>query len=301
MTEEFYLCVDVGGTEIKANLLHGDQADGEKYPSQAERGKLEILANFEQIIQRQLQIVLEQKGKLKGIGIAFPGPFDYENGISLIKGLRKYDALYQVELKPYFQEWLVDMNFPANIPFLFENDAVAFSIGEYVYGVGQQADKAMFIMLGTGCGSTFIEQGEIVKNKYGLQESGMIYQDPFLKGTIEDYLSANGLKMVAGQMGMKETDGLALYQASQRGSQKAQHVFREFGFLIGTALQRYVQSFQPDCIVFGGQIAGSMKWMKAGIQAGLDQGQALRTEIKASENGMLSTCKGLVYLLKKKW
>ncbi|MBP1915486.1 glucokinase [Lederbergia galactosidilyticus] len=300
MTEEFYLCLDVGGTEIKVNLLHGNQVECEKYPSHAEREKLEILAHFESIVKRQLQVVQEQKGALRGIGVAFPGPFDYDNGISLIKGLRKYDALYQVKLKSYFQKWLVDMDFPANIPFLFENDAVAFSIGEYIDGVGQHADKVMFIMLGTGCGSTFIEKGEIVKNKYSLQENGMIYQDPFLDGTIEDYLSANGLKMVARQMNMNELDGLALYQASQKGSQKAQDVFYKFGYLIGTALQRYVQSFQPDCIAFGGQIAGSMKWMKPGIQAGLGQEQSIRTKIKTSENGTLSTCKGLVYLLNQK-
>ena len=175
-----------------------------------------------------------------------------------------------------------------------------FSIGEYVYGVGQHADKAMFIMLGTGCGSTFIEKGEIVKNKYGLRENGMIYQDPFLDGTIDDYLSANGLKAVAEKMDMKEADGLALYQASQTDSQKAQQVFWEFGYLIGIALKRYVKMFQPDCIVFGGQIAKSMKWIEAGIQAGLTQEQSSRTKIKASENGTSSTYKGLVYLINNK-
>ena len=50
MTEEFILCLDVGGTEIKVNLLTGDQtgfhADGEKYPSHAEGGVSENIGSL---------------------------------------------------------------------------------------------------------------------------------------------------------------------------------------------------------------------------------------------------------------
>jgi glucokinase len=33
------------------------------------------------------------------IGISMPGPFDYENGICLIKGQNKYEALYGLYIK----------------------------------------------------------------------------------------------------------------------------------------------------------------------------------------------------------
>ena len=58
-------------------------------------GYQKILAHFESIIKRQLHIIQEQKGTLRGVGIAFPGPFDYANGISLVKGLRKYDVFHR--------------------------------------------------------------------------------------------------------------------------------------------------------------------------------------------------------------
>lgn len=302
MSEEFYLCLDVGGTEIKVNLLNREQKaflpKDKIYPSHASQDKQEILDHFESIVKSQLSFVHEQNGELRGVGIAFPGPFDYKNGISLIQGLRKYDAIYQVNLKPYFRKWLVDMDFLADLPLLFENDATAFSIGEYFHGAAQTADKAIFITLGTGCGSTFIESGQPVKNKYGVQDHGMIYEDPFLDGTIDDYLSAKGLKFVADRLGISG-DGRSLYQAAEAGSKQAKQVFHEFGYLVGTGLKRYVQIFQPDCIVFGGQISKSMNWMRDGIRAGLAEEGAAKLEIKVSENGTLSTFRGIVHLLKK--
>jgi len=33
------------------------------------------------------------------VGVAMPGPLNYIDGISLIKGLRKYDNLYGVNIK----------------------------------------------------------------------------------------------------------------------------------------------------------------------------------------------------------
>ena len=36
--------------------------------------------------------------KVKGIGFAMPGPFDYVKGISYIKGVAKYENLYGVNV-----------------------------------------------------------------------------------------------------------------------------------------------------------------------------------------------------------
>lgn len=43
---------------------------------------------------------------MKGIRLAFPGPFDYEQGICLMKGLDKYDRLYGINLRQVFSERL---------------------------------------------------------------------------------------------------------------------------------------------------------------------------------------------------
>ncbi|MFQ9762219.1 MAG: hypothetical protein ACLRYE_02830 [Gemmiger formicilis] len=60
------------------------------------------------------------------IDLAFPGPFDYKNGICLLQGLDKYDALYGCNLRRAFSEI-------SGLPeqrIQFINDAAAFALGK---------------------------------------------------------------------------------------------------------------------------------------------------------------------------
>ena len=41
---------------------------------------------------------------IRGVGMAIPGPFDYEHGISRMQGLNKYDAIYGIPLEPEIRE-----------------------------------------------------------------------------------------------------------------------------------------------------------------------------------------------------
>ncbi|GAB2541208.1 ROK family protein [Gracilibacillus alcaliphilus] len=296
MFQLFYLCLDIGGTEIKLNILDQDYQrfypEDYHYPSHAQSSKQDILDHFTVIIEEQLQ---NFKGSIQGIGFAVPGPFDYVCGISWMQGLGKYESLYQVNIANFIQQWLISRGYPSEFPICFENDAVAFALGEYLDGAAKQAEKIICLTLGTGCGSSFIEKGQVVRNRYGLPDNGMLYQEPFLDGVIEDYLSARGLTRIAQQFSLRAKDGLSLSKAAAAGSIEAKQVFHQFGLMIGTALQPYVRAFQPDCLVLGGQISKSFTLMKKGIEAGLDNQASL--DIIASPAGSWSTYKGLCYQL----
>ncbi|MGX7417207.1 ROK family protein [Carnobacterium gallinarum] len=298
MKKQYALCLDVGGTEIKVNLLESTGetywSQAKTYPAHATENKEAILANFKNIIVTHLKQIKELEVELSGIGLAFPGPFNYEMGWSEMLGLRKYDAIYRVNLSELIKSWLLELNFPVDIPLVFENDALTFAMGEAIFGQANEAKKAIFLTLGTGCGSAFIEDGQFVKNNYGLGETGMIYQDPLLDKTVDDYVSKAGLNQLTIQAGFGDLDGYELSLAAAEGSLEAQIVFQEFGLLIGQALKKYVAVFQPDCLVFGGQISKSLKWIKPGITASLSQEIA----IFQSQDTTLSTLKGLTYLLK---
>lgn len=43
-------------------------------------------------------------GMIRGVGMAIPGPFDYEHGISRMQGLNKYDAIYGIPLESEIRE-----------------------------------------------------------------------------------------------------------------------------------------------------------------------------------------------------
>ena len=99
----YYLMFDVGGTKIKAGILTetGNLLDGQisSFDSGANRPKEEIFNNFTEIIHILIDRITDTGKQIGGIGMAFPGPFDYENGVSRMAGLNKYDAIYGCDFK----------------------------------------------------------------------------------------------------------------------------------------------------------------------------------------------------------
>jgi glucokinase len=97
MKDEIYLAFDVGGTFIKAGafdaLGRALEHTFTHYESMAGGNAAEILDHF---VRMAADLVQQADpgglGRIAGIGYAFPGPFDYERGISFIQGLNKVEA-----------------------------------------------------------------------------------------------------------------------------------------------------------------------------------------------------------------
>jgi glucokinase len=79
------------------------------------------------------------------IGIAMPGPFDYENGISLMQQ-GKFIDIYEINIK---EELAKRLNISQD-QIHFVNDAAAFMEGEVFGGCAQDFKKVFGITLGTG-------------------------------------------------------------------------------------------------------------------------------------------------------
>ena len=89
MEKKKYILLDVGGTEIKGSVSdrNGVRTKIRKFPAQAQKSTEKILDNFAKICR---ELMREADGSVVGVGMAIPGPFDYENGISRMQGLNKY-------------------------------------------------------------------------------------------------------------------------------------------------------------------------------------------------------------------
>lgn len=97
------------------------------------------------------------------IGIAMPGPFDYENGISLMQQ-GKFIDLYQVHIKEELAERL-----SVSIDQIhFVNDAGAFLEGEVFGGCVQNETRVFGITLGTGLGTAFYDGIAATDEDYGI-------------------------------------------------------------------------------------------------------------------------------------
>lgn len=259
-TEKRYVLLDVGGSSIKGTAVQKgeDVKQFTSFPSCAKGTATEIFANFAQIIK-------ELGGEhLAGVGFAFPGPFNYQKGISLIKGLDKYDAIYGQPIKENLlmahPEW-------TSVPFLFLHDIEAFALGCLAKGEAARARKALFLCIGTGAGSAFSDNGKLVQpqssaqeRETGVPQDGWIYRTEFRDSIIDDYISIRGLKRLARAHTGEELDGLELFKRCQKRDAKALATYQEFGALVLQALEPFFKSFGPDMLVLGGRIAGSFSY-----------------------------------------
>lgn len=300
------ICLDVGGSFIKGTVFDenaNELIEGiNYYPAKSNTAAKEIIKNLRTIIQDLSSQVLTGEKKIEAIMLAFPGPFDYGKGISLIKGLGKYEALYQKNIKELLLEELLRQSavqLEQKVTIQFFNDAASFAFGEYAQ-TKNEVKRGAYFTLGTGCGSTFIEDGESVKGCLGIPDSGMIYKEQFLDSIIDDYISARGFSEVIIREYGKELSPVEISKLARTGDDAAAiKAFEIFGQMIGAALSKYIEAFQPNEIVFGGQISKSFPLMEFSIRKVLDQ-VASNYQLRVSQNTSYSTIRGLEYLKKYK-
>lgn len=243
--------LDVGGTEIKAAAVENGTLLTEimHFPAQSDAFASVILDNFAKIINE-----VRGEHELDRICFAFPGPFDYENGICLIKGLAKYDSIYGFNLKRYFSD---RFDVPReNVTFI--NDVAGFALGETNFGKAAGAERAMFICIGTGCGSAFTYKNKLCGEEvHGVPPHGYVYPTPFLDGCIDDYISKRGIISLSKEIVGLELDGKELEKMAALGNEKAARAYAVFGERLKNAIEPFVREFAPSVLCIGGQITRS--------------------------------------------
>jgi glucokinase len=241
----YILCADIGGSHITTAVCDI------KTNSIIEQSQLRVEINSHGSADDILtawsnafkQVLDNSKLSVSGLAIAMPGPFDYENGISYIKGLHKYEALYGINIKLHFADAL-QLN-PLLIK--FRNDAEATIAGECIAGAGSGAGKVMGITLGTGFGSAHSRDNFISDLNLGSL--------PFQDTIADDYLSTRWFVKryheLSGQS-VENVKELALLVDSDKYAGK---VFDEFAINLGGFLDKHVHRLTPDVLIICGNIA----------------------------------------------
>lgn len=258
-----YLLLDIGGTEIKGCVsdAEGEKTRIRKFPSQAQKSAEKILDNFSQICRELLKDV---DGSVCGVGLAIPGPFDYQKGISRMQGLNKYDSIYGIPLEPEIKARVPELK---EAQFLFLHDIEAFALGESWYGACLGAEKILCVCIGTGAGSAFIEHRKTIKTGTGVPENGWIYRMPFRESILDDYLSVRGLERISLAVMGKAQSGRELSNLAEAGNMEAREIWRRFGADVAEGLLPVLTAYRPDLLLLGGQISKSFRWFGAQLNA----------------------------------
>lgn len=69
------------------------------------------------------------------------------------------------------------------------------------FGQATQAGRALFVAVGTGCGSAFGVNGFLAEEGTpGVPPNGYFYNAPFRDSCVDDYISRRGLEKLSGEM-----------------------------------------------------------------------------------------------------
>ncbi|OLY91839.1 glucokinase [Cnuella takakiae] len=244
MNKNIVLGIDIGGSHITAALVDL-QAQAiihhslTRYPVNAKGDQDEILQQWTAAIADCTAKHPVQPGKM---GIAMPGPFDYPNGISFIRGQDKYEALYQLNVKDLLAKKL---QMDARAIFMM-NDASCFLKGEVFGGAAKGSTHVVGITLGTGLGSAVLMDGVL--------HDGDLFCMPFKEAVAEDYVSTRWFIKT-----YKEHTGIAVKNVKELydrvpGDDIAISLFAEFGRNLGEALAAYIKGWEVQTVVVGGNI-----------------------------------------------
>lgn len=235
--------VDIGGSHISAAKVElGERAADFLRFSEAD---IDTFGEKESIISAWSKVILEAAGEARNfkVGIAMPGPYDYEHGISLIKDQGKMASLYKLSVKDLLSR---SLGIPSK-DIVFTNDAEAFLKGESYAGAGRDFQNSIGITLGTGLGSA-IKVHEVVKD-------AKLWTAPFRDGIAEDYLGTAWFRQYALERFGITISGAKDLLDTEFDSAISKEIFETFGRALSEFLFPYLIRLHSEGVVLGGKIS----------------------------------------------
>ncbi|WP_198152363.1 ROK family protein [Draconibacterium sediminis] len=282
MSMKYAVGVDIGGSHISSVVV--DMNSGEMLKDSLAEVEVDNQAAADEILDKWAAAISESimsidRDDLIGIGLAVPGPFDYKNGVALLKNVAKYESLYGINVGDEMKKRL---DLPAEFPFRYSNDALSFAIGECWGSKAANYKNVVAITLGTGFGSAFLSSGVPVIEGDRVPESGYVYHIPYENGIADDYFSTrwflgeyknrtgtvcSGVKEIADRVGNDEA---------------AKALFDDFGRNLASFLVPVLANFDADCLVIGGNISRAYPLFSTAFKRVLNE-QEINIEIMISE------------------
>ncbi|MDT0677880.1 ROK family protein [Autumnicola musiva] len=297
--------VDIGGSHISACLYNHNKKEVNKesliYRKIDSKGsKKEIIHGWVDALETCRQTTEEE---VVGIGIAMPGPFDYYNGISLIKDVDKLTALYKINIRVELSEKLGIQ--PLNIRFI--NDATAFSIAEAMVGCAAQYKRVVAVTLGTGLGSSFLIDGKPIILDKRVPEGGFLYNQFYHNEMADDVFSTRGILNRYKSLSGNNIPNVRAICDRVEEDDSAKKSLLQFGGELGDFLKPYLHEFDAEVLVLGGNIAKAFPYFGKALSAylpdipvkvsNLGEQAAITGSALLVDNGYYNTIKSTLKLM----
>ena len=239
--------VDLGGTNVRAGLVREDKLEkalSRRINAQGtQRGVFEEIAT---IIDPLLG------PEVAGIGVGVPSVVDIKKGI--VYDTVNIPSWTEVPVKDWLEERF-------QVPVRVNNDANCFVLGEKHFGKARGLENVVGMVVGTGLGAGIIMNGQLCCGSHcGAGEFGVMR---FRDGIVENYASGQFFRRC------HQTSGEELAEKAQAGDPEARRIFREFGTILGEAIQIVMYAVDPEMIVLGGSVSKSFEFYQESLRDSL--------------------------------
>ncbi len=237
-----YLCLDVGGTNIKSGLVltNGKIKNWQTRPT----NKNKLVDFIIKIIQDYINI----EPKITALSLAYPYPINLN--------------LSPEQLKKYISKKIA-------LPISITNDANLFTLYEATLGIGKKYQNVLGLTLGTGVGGGLCLNKKIYQGKKNALEVGhttINFQGPKCRcgqtGCWEQYVGAQGIKKLSSKYQLRNKNGEELYHLAKQNNKSALDLWQEYGQYLGIGMVNIINNFNPDIIILGGGTVNAFDFFK---------------------------------------
>ncbi len=264
--EPLAIGIDLGGTGTKFGIV--DRVGNVLFSSKMSTKKHKTVESFIDELYLHLNELINKAGgigRMRGIGMGAPNGNFYSGTIEYAPNL-PWRGIIPIA-KMMSDKFKLDVT--------LTNDANAAAIGEMMYGAAKGMKDFIMITLGTGVGSGFVANGQLIYGHDGFAgeightiviPDGRIHEGTGKKGSLESYASATGVRLTALEvlennnepsllrsLNKEEIDSKAVYDAAIKGDKLALEIFEYTGRILGISLANAVMISSPEAIIlFGG-------------------------------------------------
>jgi glucokinase-like ROK family protein len=276
------LVADLGATsiDVAVTTLDGRILGHHEEPALIEAGPDRCLDRVDELFAALLETTRHVPGRLWGVGIAVPGPVEFQTGRPI-----------SPPIMPGWDGYPIRERFAARYraPVWVDNDVNVLALGEWRAGVAAGHDDVVVVKIGTGIGAGIISDGRLHRGAQGSAgDVGhiQIVDDPSVIcrcGNIGCLEAVAGGAALARAGEAAARDGRSPFLATaleQRGALTAEDVARAASFgdpvavallqaagrLTGSMLAGIVNFFNPSLIVIAGGVAKSPDQFLAAIR-----------------------------------
>lgn len=265
---QYYVGIDLGGTNIKAGVVSEDGVIRNKksIKTGAKRPMEEIVHDMGHLAAEVIADAGLSAKDIQAIGIGSPGTPDNKAGYLVYSNNLPFNM---TPMRSLIREVI-------DLPVYIENDANCAAMAESVAGAAKDADNSVTITLGTGIGCGVIINRRIFS---GFNQAGSEFGHTVLvaggepctcgrKGCFEAYGSASAMIRMTKDAAQKNPDSIlsqviardgkvnakTAFDAMREGDPVAASVVDTYIEYLSDGLANAINAFMPEVLVIGGGV-----------------------------------------------